>query len=130
MKIARVFPRHTAMTPDDELAFVDCPPPMLILPEIDEVHISVAFSWDKARAEQLAEMWRAVGVPVTVGGRAYRDPGGDFVPGMYIKKGAVITSRGCDGSSRQGNEAQDDRQRLPAATVPGGAGGDCGVGEE
>ena len=95
MRAARVFPSRTSMTPTDELAFVDVPP-LLILPEIDEVHVSVAFSWDMARAEQLAEAWRAVGVPVKVDGRAFKHPGGDFVPGMYIKRGAVITSRGCD----------------------------------
>ena len=27
-------------------------------------------------------------------------PNGDFVPGMYLKKGYVITSRGCDKSCR------------------------------
>ena len=55
MRIARVFPRRTSMTPTDDLAFVDCPPPLLALPEIDEVHVSVAFSWDMQKAEQLAE---------------------------------------------------------------------------
>ncbi len=28
-------------------------------------------------------------------GPAFNEPGGDFVPGMYMKKGYVITSRGC-----------------------------------
>lgn len=95
MNTARVFPRRTAMTPDDPLAFVDCPPPMLILPEIEEVHVSVAFSWDMPRAEQLADMWRVVGVPVRMGGPAFNQPGGEFVPGMYTKRGVVVTSRGC-----------------------------------
>lgn len=95
MRIARVFPRRTALTPDDPLVFVDCQPPMLVLPEIDEVHISVAFSWDVQRAEQLAEAWRIVGVPVKMGGPAFNLPGGEFVPGMYVKQGCTITSRGC-----------------------------------
>ena len=30
-----------------------------------------------------------------MGGPAFNMPGGDFVPGMYLKKGYVITSRGC-----------------------------------
>ena len=93
MKIARVFPRRTAATPDDELAFVDAPPK--ILPEIDEVHISVTFSYDVERAEQLAEAWQKAGVPVKIGGVAMGDRGGDFVPGRYLRKGYVITSRGC-----------------------------------
>lgn len=95
MRIARVFPSRTSMTPTDELAFVNCPPPLLILPEIDEVHVSVAFSWDMKRADQLAEAWRAVGVPVKMGGPALNLPGGEFIPGRYVKRGAVITSRGC-----------------------------------
>ena len=48
MKIARVFPVRTKATPDDHLAFVDCDPG-LFPPAVDEVHISVAFSWHKAR---------------------------------------------------------------------------------
>lgn len=95
MKIARVFPRRTAATPDDELAFVDCAPPRLILPEIDEVYISVAFTWDIPKAERLAKEWELVGVPVRMGGPAFNEPGGEFVPGRYLKKGYVITSRGC-----------------------------------
>lgn len=55
MTIARVFITKTNMTPDDDLAFVNCPPPLLSLPEIDEVHISVTFTWDLKRAEELAK---------------------------------------------------------------------------
>jgi hypothetical protein len=33
--------------------------------------------------------------PVKLGGPAYDDPGGNFVPGLYVKKGYVMTSRGC-----------------------------------
>jgi hypothetical protein len=94
MQVARVFPRRTAATPDDALAFIDAPP-LLSLPEIDEVHISVAFTYDLPRAEWLAEQWTAVGVPVKMGGPAFNEPGGDFIPGMYLKRGYVITSRGC-----------------------------------
>lgn len=94
MKIARVFPRRTKATPDDALAFTT-PPPLLTLPEIDEVHISVAFTYDMEQAEWLALQWEAAGVPVKMGGPAFNAPGGPFVPGMYLKKGYVITSRGC-----------------------------------
>jgi hypothetical protein len=31
-----------------------------------------------------------------MGGPAFNSPGGDFVPGLYLKKGYVITSRGCN----------------------------------
>lgn len=95
MQIARVFPRRTSATPDDPLAFTTFPPPKDI-PELDEVHISVAFTYDLPKAEQLAEQWQAAGVPVKLGGPAFNQPGGDFVPGMYLKHGYVITSRGCN----------------------------------
>lgn len=93
MNIARVFPRRTTATPDDELAFTT--PPPKILPDIDEVHISVTFSYDMEKAEQLAEAWHKTGLPVLMGGPAFNEPGGEFVPGRYLKQGYVITSRGC-----------------------------------
>ncbi len=99
MKIARVFPRVTRATPDDELSFFG--PPGLFPPDVDEVHVSVSFTWDKERAEQLAEEWQRV-APVKVGGVGWRsaefpfgDPGADFIPGRYIKPGYTFTSRGC-----------------------------------
>lgn len=91
-KIIRVFPSKTRATPDDTLARIKALP--VSTDEADEVHISVAFSWDKPWAEQAAEQWKAV-APVRVGGPAYNEPGGDFIPGMYMKNGYVITSRGC-----------------------------------
>lgn len=94
MQIARVFPRRTVASPNDALAFFG-PPPMLDMPEIDEVHISVAFTYDIQRAEELAFQWEQVGVPVKMGGPAFNEPGEEFIPGMYLKKGYTITSRGC-----------------------------------
>lgn len=102
-EIARVFPRRTNATPDDELAFVDCPPPTMILPDIDEVHISVTFSWDLKRAEELAVQWSALGVPVKMGGPAFGERSGEFIPGLYLKKGYVITSRGCPNKCKHCN---------------------------
>ena len=94
MKIARIFPRKTKATPDDDLVFTAPPPNEL--PDIDEAHISVTFTYDIQKAEQLAEAWIKTGLPVTMGGPAYNNPGGDFTPGLYLKKGYVITSRGCN----------------------------------
>lgn len=94
MKIARVFPRKTNATPDDSLSFLGGPPDDL--PDIDEVHVSATFTYDRDRAETLAESWRHTGVPVYVGGPAYNDRGGEFIPGLYVKHGYVMTSRGCD----------------------------------
>ena len=95
MNIARVFVTKTSMTPVDSLAFINVPPPLLTLPPVDEVHISVTFTWDLQRAEQLAKEWKAVGVPVQMGGPAFNRKGGEFVPGLYVKQGMTITSRGC-----------------------------------
>lgn len=51
-KIARVFPRKTKATPDDDLCFFG-PPPLLNMPEVDEVHISVTFTYDKPIAQEM-----------------------------------------------------------------------------
>lgn len=93
MNIARVFPRRTRATPDDALTFTG-PPPREGLPDVQEVHISVAFTYDLDRAHQLAEAWARTGLPVRMGGPAFHEPGGDFIPGRYLKHGYVITSRG------------------------------------
>lgn len=93
MKLIRVFPRRTAATPDDEHVRINVPPTMF--DEADEVHVSVTWTWDKPRAEFLAQTWRQVTDNVKIGGPAYDDPGGEFEPGLYLKRGYVMTSRGC-----------------------------------
>jgi hypothetical protein len=90
-KIIRVFPRRTKASPTDSLSRFDVPG---MFDEADEVHVSVCFTWDIERAEWLAEQWRGV-APVRIGGPAYNQPGAAFVPGMYIRRGYTITSRGC-----------------------------------
>ena len=92
-KIARIFPRKTNATPDDDLAFIG--EPGLFLPECDEVHVSVTFDYDLKEAKRVAGAWADRGYKVKIGGPALDDPGEDFIPGMYLKKGYVITSRGC-----------------------------------
>jgi len=91
MRLIRVFPRKTRATPVDELVYFG--PPDLFA-RADEIHISVTFTYDKLRAEYLAEQWHHI-APVKVGGVAYGDRGEEFVPGRYIKPGYVFTSRGC-----------------------------------
>jgi hypothetical protein len=90
--VIRVFPRKTKATPDDENVRVNCQPGMF--DEADEVHISVAFEWDLKRAEILARQWSVV-APVKIGGPATGEKGEAFISGRYVKKGYVITSRGC-----------------------------------
>ena len=93
MPVLRVFPRRTKATPQDEYAVIG--DPGLFIPEdITEIHISVAFTWDMPEAERLADAWSRYG-PVKLGGPAFNRPGGEFSPGMYLKDGYVITSRGC-----------------------------------
>jgi hypothetical protein len=91
MKIIRVFPRRTNATPIDPLAFVGLP---TLFAEADKVHISVTFSWDLPEAERLKKEWEVI-APVEIGGPATGQRGEEFIPGMYLKDGYVITSRGC-----------------------------------
>lgn len=87
----RVFPRRTNATPTDDLARIGLP---LFWDEADRVEVSVSFTWDIPRAELLAKEWTHV-APTTVGGPAFDDPGGEFVPGKFLQPHMVITSRGC-----------------------------------
>ena len=91
MKIIRVFPRKTKATPIDDL--VRFGPPGLF-DEADEIHVSVTFSYDLPKAEELAKQWGCVAL-VKIGGPATGDKGSEFVSGMYLKPGYIITSRGC-----------------------------------
>lgn len=91
-KIIRVFPTKTNATPDDELVRIRKIP--TLFDQADEVHISVTFTWDIPWAESAVRDWEKV-APVKLGGPAYNEPGEDFIPGRYMKKGYVITSRGC-----------------------------------
>ena len=111
MKIIRVFPRRTKLTPDDDNVRVACSPNLF--DEADEVHVSVLFTEDLPKAELLAKAWQSI-AQVKIGGVATGERGGDFVPGVYIKKGAVIASRGCPNRcwfcsvwKREGNEMRE-----------------------
>lgn len=92
----RLFPRKTRATPTDPLALsgASCLKLPKIVPEVDEIHVSVTFTWDLPLAEQIGKVWKPV-APVIFGGPATGDTGGDFFPGRYLAPGYVITSRGC-----------------------------------
>lgn len=84
------------MSPTDPLAFFGAPTLDAIAAEPDEVHISVTFSWDLEKTDELFYQWEMLGVPVEVGGPAFGDRMSEtFTPGMYLKEGMTITSRGC-----------------------------------
>ena len=95
VKIIRVFVRRTRGTPEDGMSFIG--DPGLFLPEAEEVHVSVAFSWDVEEAWRLVHAWSKFYRTVLIGGPALtgRVDLGDFEPGMYLKRGYVITTRGC-----------------------------------
>ena len=94
-EIIRVFPQRNKWTPDDPLAFVGEPP--LFRPGTPDtpVMVSVTFTWFRKRAEEIANSWRMYYNNVRVGGPAYDDPGAEFSPGMFLKNGCTITTRGC-----------------------------------
>jgi hypothetical protein len=94
MIIARVFPRRTNATPVDDLAFIGSPDLFSRTIEVDRVHVSVTFVWDLPEAEKLYRQWRPI-APTDIGGPATGQAGEHFTPGRYLKKGYVITSRGC-----------------------------------
>ena len=96
-RILRVFPRRTSMTPVDPLAFVGAPP--LFRPgadELDEVHVSVTFTWDVDEGRRLRDAWAQYYPVVKIGGPAIDSQlPGEFIPGLYVKRGVTFTSRGC-----------------------------------
>ncbi len=92
MKLIRVFPRRTNATPADDDVVINRQPNLF--DEADEVHISATWTYDLPRVEELAEQWRHV-APVKLGGPATGMRGEGFTPGMYVKHGYTITSRGC-----------------------------------
>lgn len=94
VSIIRVFPRQTALTPTDGMAFVGEPP--MMRPQADEVHISATFTWDVARAERLFDAWRQYYPVVKLGGPAFRSKANGFTPGLYVRQGVTFTSRGCN----------------------------------
>ena len=87
----RVFPRKTKWTPNDDLSFIGDPP--LFRPKEQPVKISVTFTWDIPEAKRLYEGWKEYYKDVQIGGPALGDPGSEFVPGLFVKKGAIITSQ-------------------------------------
>lgn len=91
----RVFPHRTKWTPTDAMAFVGSPLLFAVQDRKTPVRISVTFTWHKAAAENLKAEWSRLYDDVQVGGPAYNDAGGEFTPGLFLKEGCTITSRGC-----------------------------------
>jgi hypothetical protein len=96
MRILRVFPRRTSMTPNDPLVFIGDPP--LWRPYADQVHVSVTFTWDMKEGCRLGQAWNQYYENVRIGGPAYGDSinSHPFRPGFYIRPGVTFTTVGCD----------------------------------
>ena len=94
----RVFARKTKWTPlRDKLAFYN-DQSMYAVQEYGNdmpVYVSCTFTWDKKKAVELARAWAMNFSNVQIGGPAFNDPGGEFVPCRFIKEGVTFTSRGC-----------------------------------
>lgn len=97
-----VIARKTSMTPEPDPTHFYGPPDLWKPDHLDRVLVSCTFTWDKPRAEFLAEQWQAhyPKAEVLVGGPAYSDPGGEFEPGRWLKRGIVMTTRGCPGCAQ------------------------------
>lgn len=94
MKVARVFPTKTSMSPTDKDAYFDAPD--IFTSQYDEAHISVTFTWDIDKGHRLAEEWKSHAKTVKVGGVAITGESDEpFISGIYLRKGITITSRGC-----------------------------------
>lgn len=91
--MVRVFPRKNKWIPKDDLSFVGWPP--LFRPKDQLVMVSVVFTWDIEMGQRLQKAWSVYFSDVRLGGPAMNNPGAEFVPGRFIKKGVTITSRGC-----------------------------------
>ena len=88
----RAFPRRTNATPVDENVRIGFPH---LWDHPDEVYISVTFTWDIPKSRLMEKEWKRVCDRVLIGGPALGTRGKEFEPGMFVKKGYVITSRGC-----------------------------------
>lgn len=93
-KHIRVFPRRTKWTPTDDFVFIGNPPFFRPADDIP-VRISCTFTWDIEECERLARSWSIYYSNIQTGGPAYGDPGAEFTPGLFVKEGVTITSRGC-----------------------------------
>ena len=90
----RIFLHKTSATPDDDNVRIG--EPTLFDKNIEHAFLFVTFTWDIKKAEKLKQIWESI-CPVEIGGPALnisRD-NDEFTPGMFLKKGYVITSRGC-----------------------------------
>ncbi len=91
----RVFARKTSFTPIDDLAFYE-EPPLFDVPNLP-VRVSVTFTWDRDKGQQLYRAWACRSLDIKIGGPAIYSTQYEqqFTPGLFLRPGVTITSRGC-----------------------------------
>jgi len=89
----RVFPRRNKWTPTDDKVYVGDPP--MWFSSIEPIRISVTFTFDILEGQRLFRAYSRYTDDIQMGGPAFGDPGGEFVPGRFLRPGVTITSRGC-----------------------------------
>lgn len=87
-----LVPRITSYTPEHAV----CRYPVIWDDMKGHAEMSVVFTYDRPKAEDMAEAWRDWGWTVNIGGPAYDDQGDEFIVGKYTKQGVTITHRGCN----------------------------------
>ena len=114
--IARVFPVKTRHTPIDQHSYIGLPDTWT--QTYSEIHISVTFTWDLPKIPALKKAWAEYG-KVIIGGPATGESKGEFINGMYLKRGNIMTSRGCPNNCPHClvKKREGDLQELPI--VPG-----------
>lgn len=100
MKILRVFLRRTSQTPNDNLVQIG-EPDFFTPKDVDEIHISVLFTWDRQEALRLQKIyklfWPHIKSDIKVGGPAFpKTVKPEFIAGRYTKRGITRTTRGCN----------------------------------
>ncbi|MFH1640500.1 MAG: hypothetical protein ABIA66_00915, partial [Candidatus Omnitrophota bacterium] len=96
-KILRVFVRRTSYTPVEE-EYVVIGGPGLFTPVVDEIHVSIVFTWDRTNALILAQEYgmHCPQATIKLGGPGWGTKPKEFIAGVYVKRGITITSRGCN----------------------------------
>jgi len=101
VRILRVFQERTPLTPNDNFVRIGQPTLFDPIPDIDEVHVSCVFIWNRKACEGFVVAYQNVyDVPVRIGGPGLLTNAEDFIPGRYISKDVVFFTRGCPGNCR------------------------------
>lgn len=63
---------------------------------IDQVHISITFTWDREESRRLFDAYRSYYTDIRIGGPAFKSKCDNFSAGRYVKPGVTFTTRGCN----------------------------------